>query len=173
MSDEQNTYQYIVKKQAMLNVDSLNERIAELEAANTFLKEQNDNLSFISNRAGNVYREQRLNDFVGFINDHLLTEVDIAFYEEDEEGLVFHIPGAALNDGVISRKAKSFTVTGTLVLEWTADVTAADEDDAYEIAERHIHDVDINAYFPHRENVDNADIDTYSLTVEVSDTYEN
>jgi hypothetical protein len=173
MSDEQNTYQYIVKKQAMLNTDALNERIAELESANTFLKEQNDNLSFISNRAGNVYREQRLNDFVGFINDHLLADLDIDFHEEDEEGLVFHIPGAALKDGAIVRQNKSFTVSGTLLLDWTVEVTASDEDDAHEIAERHIDGVDINAYFPHHEQVDEADIDNYNLTVEVTDICEN
>ena len=174
MSDEQNTYQYIVKKQAMLNVDSLNERIAELESANTFLKEQNDNLSFLSNRAGNVYRAQRLDDFLGFINSHLLSsDLEIAFHEEDEEGLVFHIPSATLTDGIIGRAKKSFSVTGTLSLEWTAEVTAEDEDEAAEIAERHIHDVDINAYFPHNEQVDEADIETYSLSVEVSDACEN
>jgi hypothetical protein len=48
MSETPNTYEYIVKKQAMLNVDSLNERIAELESANAFLKEQNDSLPYIS-----------------------------------------------------------------------------------------------------------------------------
>jgi hypothetical protein len=173
MSDEPNTYQYIVQKQAFLNTDALEKRIAELEAANTFLKEQKDNLSFLSNRAGNVYREQRLNDFISFINDHLLLEVDIEFHEEDEEGLVFHIPDAALKDGIISPKAKSFTVSGTLLLDWTVEVTASDEDDAHEIAERHIDGVDINAYFPHHEQVDEADIDNYNLTVEVTDICEN
>jgi hypothetical protein len=174
MSDEPNTYQYIVKKQAMLNVDKLNERIAELESTNKTLQEQNDNLSFISNRAGNVYREQRLNDFVGFINGHLLAnDLEIELDDASEAGLIFHIPDALLIDGAISRTKKSFTVTGTLSLEWTAEVTASDEDEAYEVAERHIHDADVHAYFPHHEQVDEADIDTYSLNVEVSDTYEN
>jgi len=174
MSDEQSGYQYIVKKQAMLNVDKLNERIAELESANKTLQEQNDNLSFLSNRAGNVYRSQSLGDFISFINAHLLAnDLEIEFHEEDEEGLVFHIPGAVLSDGVIGRAKKSFSVTGTLSLEWTAEVTASDEDEAYEVAERHIHDADVHAYFPHHEQVDEADIDTYSLNVEVSDVYEN
>ena len=146
MSDEPNTYEYIIKKQAFLNTDALNERIAELEAANTFLKEQNDNLSLLSNKVANVYRSQRLNDFVDHINGHLLAgDLEIEFHEEDEEGLVFHIPGAVLSDGVIGRAKKSFSVTGTLSLEWTAEVTAEDEDEAAEIAERHIHDADINA----------------------------
>jgi hypothetical protein len=174
MSDEPNTYEYIIKKQAFLNTDALNERIAELEKSNSLLQEQNRNLATLAGSLSDVYRSQNLGKFLGFINEHLLAgDLEIEFHEEDEEGLVFHIPGAVLSDGVIGRAKKSFSVTGTLSLEWTAEVTAEDEDEAAEIAERHIHDADINAYFPHHEQVEEADIETYSLSVEVSDTYEN
>lgn len=174
MSDEQSTYQYIVKKQAMLNVDKLNERIVELESANKTLQEQNDSLSFISNRAGNVYREQRLNDFVGFINAHLLAnDLQIELDDASEVGLIFHIPDAVLSDGVIGRAKKSFTVTGTATLEWTVELEADDEGEAEEIAQRHIDNADIHAYFSHNENVVAADIDTYSLMVDVSDVHED
>jgi hypothetical protein len=174
MSDEQNTYQYIIQKQAMLNVDSLNERIAELEAANTFLKEQNDNLSSLTNKVGSVYRSQNLGEFIDFINNHLLSnDLAIEFHEEDEEGLVFHIPEAALRDGFIGRQKQSFTVSGTVMLDWTVEVTAEDESDAHDIAERHIDGADFTAYFPHHEQVDEADIDNYNLTIEVTDICEN
>jgi hypothetical protein len=166
-------YEYIVKKSAMLNVDSLNERIAQLETANKSLQEQNDNLSFLSNRVANVYRSQRLDDFVGFINDHLLSTLNIEFYEEDEDGLVFHIPDAVLKDGSISPKSKSFTVSGTVTLDWSVEVNATDEDEAQEIAERHVDGADFNAYFSHHEQVDEADIDTYNLSVDVTDVSEN
>jgi hypothetical protein len=175
MSDEPNTYQYIVKKAAMLNVDALNDRIAELESANTFLKEQNDNLSFLSNRAGNVYRAQNINDFVSFINNHLLNgDLEIEYVDADEYGINFVIPNATVNEQLLIQPAKqSYTVSGTLTVEWTAELSATDEDEAAEIAERHIHDADLTAYFPHHDDVDEADIDTYSLTVEVADTYKN
>jgi hypothetical protein len=174
MSDEPNTYEYIVKKQAFLNTDALNERIAELEAANTFLKEQNDNLSFLSNRVGNVYRTQRIDDFASFIDNHLLAnDLEIVFHDEDEDGLVFHIPDAVLNDGIISPKSKSFTVSGTVQLDWSVEVKATDEDEAQEIAERHVDGADFNAYFSRHEQVEEADIDTYNLSVEVTDVCEN
>jgi hypothetical protein len=175
MSDEPNTYEYIIKKQAFLNNDALNERIAELESANTFLKEQNDNLSFLSNRAGNVYRAQRLDDFLGFINDHLLSsDLEIALHEEDEEGLVFHIPSATLKDGIISRVKQSWTVTGHITLDWTVEVLSEDEDDAIELAERLIHDANITSYVSHEpDEIESCDIDDYNLTVEVTGSYPN
>lgn len=174
MSDEQNTYQYIIKKDAMLNTDALNERIAALESENKTLQEQNNNLLLLSNKTGKVYRDQNLNEFVEFINGHLLAnDLEIEFYEEDEDGLVFHIPEAVLSNGTIGRAQKSFTVTGTVTLDWTVELRASDEDEAEDIAQRHIDDADIHAYFSHNEQVDEADIDNYNLTVDVSDVYGN
>jgi hypothetical protein len=174
MSDEPNTYQYIVKKQALLNTDALNERIAELEAANNFLKEQNDNLSFLSNRIGNVYRAQRLDDFVNTINAHLLNnDLEIEFVDCDEDGIEFRIPDALLSDGIISRSTRSFTVSGTVTLDWSVEVNATDSDEASEIAERHVDGADYQAYFASHPQVEEADIDTYNLSVDVSDVCEN
>jgi hypothetical protein len=174
MSDEQNTYEYIIKKQAFLNTDALNERIAELEKSNDLLKEQSSNLWSLSAKVGNVYRNQNLGEFIGFINEHLLADdLEIEFHEEDEEGLVFHIPGAALKDGAIVPQSKSFTVSGTVTLDWTVEVNAPDEDEAHEIAERHIDGADIHSYFSHHEQVEGADIDTYNMSIEVTDVCEN
>jgi hypothetical protein len=174
MSDEPNTYEYIIKKQAFLNTDALNERIAELEKQYSLLEEQNRNLATLSGALSDVYRSQNLGKFLGFINGHLLAgDLEIEFHEEDEEGLVFHIPGAVLKDGAIVPQSKSFTVSGTVTLDWTVEVNAPDEDDAYEIAERHIDGADIHSYFSHHEQVEGADIDTYNLSIEVTDVCEN
>jgi hypothetical protein len=173
MSNDTNPYNYLLSTPSFGNGDKRDERIAELEAANTFLKEQNDNLSFLSNRAGNVYREQRLDDFVGFINDHLLADVDIEFHEEDEDGLVFHIPSATLKDGIISPVKQSWTVTGNITLDWTVEVLSEDEDDAIDLAERLIQDASISAHLSHGDDIESADIDDYNLTVEVTGSYPN
>jgi hypothetical protein len=174
MSDEPNTYEYIIKKQAFLNTDALNERIAELEAANTFLKEQNDNLSSLSRKVSGVYQSQNLGQFVDFINGHLLAgDLEIEFHDEDEDGLVFHIPDAVLKDGAISREKQSFTVTGTVTLDWSVELEASDESEAHDIAERLVDGAEYHAYFSNHEQVESADIDTYNLSIEVSDICEN
>jgi hypothetical protein len=175
VSDEPNTYEYIIKKQAFLNVDSLNERIAELESANTFLKEQNDNLASLSRKASGVYQSQNLGQFVDFINGHLLAnDLEIEYVDDDNEGLSFRIPDAVLSDGTISREKQSFTVTGTITLDWTVEVSASDEDDAIDLAERLIHDASITSYISHEpDEIEACDIDDYNLTVEVTGSYPN
>ena len=175
MSDEPNTYEYIIKKQAFLNTDALNERIAELEKSNSLLQEQNRNLATLSGALSDVYRSQNLGKFINFINGHLLADdLEIAFHEEDEEGLVFHIPGAVLADGVIGRAKQLFTVTGCITLDWTVEVHAGDEDDAIDIAERVIHDATISAsVYGEPECVEACDIDDYNLTVEVTGSYQH
>jgi hypothetical protein len=175
MSDEPNTYEYIVKKQAFLNTDTLEKRIVELEAANTFLKEQNDNLASLSRKVSGVYQSQNLGQLVDFINNHLLAnDLEIEYVDDDDEGITFRIPNAVLSDGTISREKQSFTVTGTITLDWTVEVQAGDEDDAIDLAERLIHDASITSYISYEpDEIEACDIDDYNLTVEVTGSYPN
>lgn len=175
MSEETNSYEYIIKKQAMLNVDSLNERIAELEAANAFLKEQNDNLSSLSQKVSTVYTNQGTGDFTNFINQHLLAnDLSIEFLDSEDDGINLFIPDARIVGSRIERNKTHYTVSGTITFDWTVDVDAEEDLQAQEIAERVISDATFSFYTPHHQDeVTDVDIDDYSASIETVDIYEN
>lgn len=175
MSDQPNTYEYVVKKDAMLNVDALKERILSLEAANDFLKEQNDNLSSLSRLVSNVVQQKKIADFVGFVDRHLLNDgLEIFANESDEDGIHLLIPDAKVVDGKIVRNNNNYTVTGTVTYEWVVHVDATSEDDAQEIAEEFIAEASASFHISHEpDGITNHDIDDYNPSVDVSDIYEN
>lgn len=177
MSEDQTSYEYLIKKQAMLNVDGLSERIAELESANTSLKEQNDNLAALASSVSKVFLSQDVVRFTTFIDAHLLEsglEIELSDSGLDGDGVVFTIPNARIVEGSITRNKKAFTVVGTVTMDWTVEVEAADEDDATEIAEQFMGDASFSSYLSHEpDGVTSHEVDDYSVQVEVSDTYES
>lgn len=175
MTEDTNSYEYLIKKQAMLNVDSLNERIAELEAANAFLKEQNDNLSSLSQKVATVYTNQGTGDFINFINQHLLSNgLAIEFLDSEDDGINLFIPDARILNSRIERNRVNYTVTGTVSFEWTVEVDAEDDLQAQEIAERTIADTNYSFYNSHEpDEVTDIHIDDYSAAIETVDIYEN
>lgn len=173
---EENTYQYLIQKQAMLNVDSLNERIAELETANAFLKEQNDSLSYISTSAAKVREGQNITDFLNFADVYLLDNgLTLDFTGNNDSGILLYIDDAQVNDdGIITPKKNNYSVTGTVSFEWVVEVDAADEDEAQDIAENLIQAANFTYYISGEpDEVTGASIDDYYPNIEVVDIYEN
>jgi hypothetical protein len=176
MSETSNTYEYIVKKQAMLNVDSLNERIAELESANAFLKEQNDSLSYISTAAAKVRDKQNITDLCNFVDVYLLDNgLSLDFTGNNDSGILLYIDGAQVNDeNIITPNKNNYSVTGTVSFEWVVEVDAAEEDEAQEIAESLISGANFSFYISHEPDaVTASSIDDYYPNIEVVDIYEN
>ena len=176
MSEDTNSYQYLIQKQAMLNVDSLNERIAELEAANAFLKEQNDSLSYISTAAAKVRDGQNIHDFINFADVYLLDNgLSLDFTGNNDSGILLYIEDAQVDDdNIITPKKKNYSVTGTVSFEWVVEVDAADEDDAQDIAESVIQGANFTYYISGEpDEVTGASVDDYYPNIEVVDIYEN
>lgn len=175
MSDR-NPYEYLTTKPVFgAPSQAENERIKELEAANAFLKEQNDNLASLSRLVSNVVQQQKIADFVEFVDRHLLDDgLEMFANESDEEGIHLLIPDAKVVDGKIVRNKTNYTVTGTITYEWTVHVDATSDDDAQEIAEEFIADASASFFISGApDGITGHDIDEYSPTVDVSDTYEN
>lgn len=177
MSEDQTSYEYLIKKQAMLNVDGLSERIAELESANTYLKEQNDNLAALASSVSRVFLSQDVVRFTTFIDAHLLEtglEIELSDSGLDGDGVVLTIPNARIVEGKIKRNKQAFTVVGTVTMDWTVDVEAEDEDDATEIAEQFMGGASFSSYTSHEpDGVTHHEVDDYSVQIDVSDTYES
>ena len=172
----ENTYEYIVKKQAMLNVDSLNERIAELEAANAFLKEQNDSLSYISTAAAKVRDKQNITDFLNFADVYLLDNgLTLDFTGNNDSGILLYIENAQVNDeNIITPEKTNYSVAGTVSFEWVVEVDAADDDEAQQIAEDLISSANLSFHISHEpDEVTASSIDDYYPNVETVDIYEN
>ena len=176
MTEDTNSYQYLIQKQAMLNVDGLNERIAELEAANAFLKEQNDSLSYISTAAAKVRDKQNITDLLNFADVYLLGNgLTLDFTGNNDSGILLYIENAQVNDDNIITPAKTnYSVTGTVSFEWVVEVDAEDEDGAQDIAESLIQGSNFTFYISHEpDEVTASSIDDYYPNVETVDIYEN
>lgn len=176
MSEDTNTYEYLVKKQATLNVDSLNERIKELESANAFLKEQNDSLSHISTAAAKVRDKQNITDLCNFVDVYLLDNgLSLDFTGNNDSGILLYIENAQVNDeNIITPNKNNYSVTGTVSFEWVVEVDAADEDEAQEIAEGVISNTNYSFYTSNEpDGVTSSNIDDYYPNVETVDIYEN
>ena len=176
MSEDQNSYQYLIQKQAMLNVDGLNERIAELESANAFLKQRVEGLSIISEKAATVRTSQSITDLINFVDVYLLDNgLSLDFTGNNDSGILLYIDGAQVNDdNIITPEKTNYSVTGTVSFEWVVEVDAEDEDSAQDIAESLISGANCSFYISHEpDEVTASSIDDYYPNVETVDIYEN
>lgn len=176
MSEQPNPYQYLIDKPRFASDAEKDARIAELESANDFLKRQNDNLSYISQKAADVRTSQNITDFLNFVDVYLLDNgLTLDFTGNNDSGILLYIEDAQVNDDNIITPAKTnYSVTGTVSFEWVVEVDATDENEAQEIAESLIQSANTSFYISHEpDEVTASSIDDYYPTIETTDIYEN
>ena len=173
MSEQPNPYQYLIDKPRFGN--GADERIAELESANAFLKQQNDRLSFMSEKAAEVRTSQNIEKFINFVDVYLLDNgLTLDFTGNNDSGILLYIDHAQVEDDIITPAKTNYSVTGTVSFEWVVEVDAADEDDAQEIAESLISGANFSFHISHEpDEVTASSVDDYYPNIEVVDIYEN
>lgn len=160
--------------------DDHKQRIKDLEQQVESLTHVNKTYADTELARVNVFRGQGFEDFIDYINAHLLNnDLVISYEDDDEEGIRLIIEDAQLdrsgNGGqpTIVPASREFEVTGTFEVTWRAVVKATNASDAedyiYDVLPSDFDRIDASIY---DERVSSFEVDDYINDSDVTDVSE-